>query len=275
MRIRVNNISLNIIGDVRNTGNKLPVLFLHGFTGRADDWNTVFDSINGQFLPFAVDIIGHGNSDSPKETSYYTIPSIIGYLNEVLDTLHYSKVGIVGYSMGGRIALSHAISFPERVRGLVLESSMPGLRSVTEREERIKSDLELIRYIEKYGVDKFIDYWISQPLFNSQTNLPLSVKNLNKSRKRKNSGLGLINSLLSCGTGVMAPLWDSLESLDIPILLITGENDTKFTKINKEIHSLLPDSRLEIIKNAGHNVHLEQSETFTSAVLSFFNDITN
>jgi 2-succinyl-6-hydroxy-2,4-cyclohexadiene-1-carboxylate synthase len=275
MRIRVNNIALNIVGDVQNTDTRLPLLFLHGFTGRANDWSAVFERLSNQFLPFAIDLVGHGESDAPEETSPYTIPSIISDINEILDSLHYEKIGIIGYSMGGRIALSYAASYPERLKGIVLESSTPGLRSDKERKERISSDQELIKYIETHGVEKFVDYWLSHPLFNTQAILPRSVRNLNKSRKLKNSHIGLINSLHGSGTGAMAPLWDSLGQIAIPVLLITGELDTKFTEINREVDLLLPDSRHEIVKHAGHNVHLEKQEAFESLIISFFRNRIN
>ena len=71
------------------------------------------------------------------------------------------------------------------------------------------------------------------------------------------------------GTGVQPPLWGRLGKLTLPTLLIAGEQDAKFTGINREMVKLLPDARLEIIAGAGHTVHAEQPDRYNQVVLDF------
>ena len=85
----------------------------------------------------------------------------------------------------------------------------------------------------------------------------------------QNNKTGLINSLRGFGTGLMLPLFDNLKRINCKTLLITGELDTKFTEINKEIVNLFPNAKHEIINNAGHNSHLEKPEKFAEVVNEF------
>ncbi len=273
MRIKVQNLSLNIIGDLSNRGDKLPVLFLHGFTGRADDWINYFESLTPKIFPFAIDLVGHGQSDKPVDISFYTVPSITNQINEVIEHLGYSRIGLVGYSMGGRIAVSFTAAFPETVKGLVLESTTAGLKTNMERKERVELDNALVSFLEQHSVEEFVDYWLSLPLFRSQQRLPDSIKNLIRSRKRNNAKVGLKNTLRGSGTGAMPSLWESLEYISVPVLLISGGLDTKFTTINAEMSNKLPTCRHAVVDEAGHNVHLEKKDEFIKLVNEFFENI--
>ena len=83
----------------------------------------------------AIDILGHGQSDSPKDFKRYEILSVAKDMKQILELLKIEKTDILGYSMGGRLALSFAIQYPLFVRKLVLESSSPGLITEQERAE--------------------------------------------------------------------------------------------------------------------------------------------
>ena len=115
-------------------GEGFPLVLLHGFTGDSKTWKPFLQ--NGEKVErlIAIDIIGHGQSDSPKDSKRYEMLSVAKDIKQILEILKIEKTDILGYSMGGRLALSFAIQYPLFVRKLVLESSSPGL--ITEQEEQ-------------------------------------------------------------------------------------------------------------------------------------------
>jgi 2-succinyl-6-hydroxy-2,4-cyclohexadiene-1-carboxylate synthase len=245
------------------------VFLLHGFTGSSKDWQEIIPQLNKKFSYVAVDLIGHGKSDSPNNVELYTEESIIQHLNEVFTHFIKDKFILIGYSMGGRAAASYAVKFPEKLAGLVLESTSAGISNEKLRQERVRSDEKIIRLIEGKPLEEFVDFWMNQDLFASLKNLPEEKMVKSKRLKARGQKIGLINSLKGFSTGVMPPLQDKLHLIKCKTLLITGELDKKFTQINSELVKSFPSAEHAIVKNAGHNVHVEKPEEFAKKVNEF------
>ncbi|MGE5683057.1 MAG: 2-succinyl-6-hydroxy-2,4-cyclohexadiene-1-carboxylate synthase [Bacillota bacterium] len=275
MKIQISgNIELNIHIDNQKTSTEAcPVIFLHGFSGSSSDWLSVFNKLPQRFSPVALDFIGHGKSSLPEEVFYYTAESIVMQLDQLFNILGFKEIILLGYSMGGRAALSYAAKFPKKVKALILESATPGIKDDQERLNRIKSDEDLARFIENNSLEKFADRWINLPLFDSQKKLPLEIIEKSRNSKLNNSQKGLANSLRGFSTGQMPQLWDSLMELNMKVLIITGSLDEKFTKIGSLMHEKLPESRHVIIQDAGHNIHLEKPEVFLNLLMDFLDQI--
>jgi 2-succinyl-6-hydroxy-2,4-cyclohexadiene-1-carboxylate synthase len=273
MKINVDGITFNIETDETLSGKNLtPLLFLHGYTGSSLEWKRFFGSLSRKFLPFAIDLPGHGETDSPADLNFYTSSSLSYQIAEILTRLEFNKVIICGYSMGGRAALSFYASRPDMVSGLILESTTPGIIEPRLRDERVYSDSILAKKIEEEGVEKFGSYWLNLPMFDSLKTLPEEeYAKILKSRIHNNA-VGLINSLKGFGTGSMPQLWDSLRNISFPVLLITGEYDSKFTGINIEMKERILKSSHHIIKECGHNTHLEKPDYFINLVNNYLYD---
>ena len=250
-----------------------PVVFLHGFSGCAANWAPVWAALRAAGLCerslLAPDIIGHGKSDSPAEPERYRMEQVVRDLAVLLDRFGAPAVDLVGYSMGGRLALHFAAAFPGRVRRLVLESATAGIDDPAQREERVRQDRELAAWIEANGVEAFVARWEALPLFASQKRLPPEVQWAQRRQRLANVPHGLANSLRGMGTGAQSSLWPALAGLGVETLLVAGEEDEKFCAIARKMHALLPRSRLFIVGGAGHNVHLEAPDRFARAVASF------
>lgn len=253
------------------TSEKTPLVFLHGFSGNANEWKDIFPSLPNKFFPIAIDLPGHGNNGSPTEVEAYTAKSTVTMMNNLFDDLNFDKVIIIGYSMGGRAALSYAKSYPDKMKGLFLESSTAGIDDAREREIRIEKDTELALFIENNSIEKFVYYWMDLPLFNSQKKLSWKKLDELTDIKRKNNKTGLANSLRGFGTGVMPSLWSDIKDFNLPVQLITGELDLKFTSINKKMNLIFPHCNHVIIENSGHNIHLENPDEFLSVLLFYLN----
>src|SRR5690606_13632711 len=147
MRVNVNELELH----VTLSGEGPPLLLLHGFTGSLQNWNVFLKNWSKDCLTIAVDLIGHGHSQAPSDPKRYSMQHAVQDLTALLDHLHIEKTSILGYSMGGRLALSFAALQPSRVNALLLESTSPGLVSDEDRKARILHDEKLATLIEQNG----------------------------------------------------------------------------------------------------------------------------
>jgi 2-succinyl-6-hydroxy-2,4-cyclohexadiene-1-carboxylate synthase len=271
MKIFSQNILLNVELFSEINPSKETLIFLHGFTSSANDWKKTAEIVDNRFNKIAVDLIGHGKSDAPTEFEQYSPSSMNAQLLDIINHFTKEKVILVGYSMGGRAALSFATNHPDKIKGLILESTSAGIENPAEREERVKSDEELAEFIEADPIEKFIDHWMNLEIFGTQKRLSNERLQELRMEKLQNSSLGLANSLRGFGTGRMPYLGDKLSSLNFPVLLITGELDSKFTQINKELVKKFPSANHQIVQNAGHNTHLEEAVRFTETTNRFLN----
>lgn len=274
MKVEFEGISLNYEVLKKGGEDSFYIFFLHGFTGSSTDWNEIIENLPSGFNYTAIDLLGHGKSDSPEEVEHYTSEKIIYQLHHIIKNITRKKVILVGYSMGGRTALNYAIQHQDNLNGLILESATPGIEDNLVREERIKKDEELAQLIFNNPIEKFVEYWMNLEIFNTQRRF--SDRKLEEIKKKKwmNKRIGLANSLIGFGTGSMSSLWKEISTLKIPVLLISGELDTKFIDINKRMSELIPNSELINVKNAGHNVHLEEPNVFCHLLKSFFHQLS-
>src|SRR6266851_3776887 len=268
--VQVNSVRLGVElrGEARNSAQTL--ILLHGFTGSAAAWGHQLDTLSDYGLRIiALDLLGHGQSDAPDDPQRYTIERCQQDILAGLQELGVSKgqATILGYSMGGRIALYTA--FSGFFRALILESASPGLEDPAEREQRRLSDEALAASIERDGVQAFIERWEKLPLFASQRTLPFESREALRRQRLQNSATGLAQSLRGVGIGVQPSLYARLPMLHVPVLLIAGELDTKFTAIARHMAQALPQAQLHIVSGAGHTVHLERPEEFASLIWNF------
>jgi len=248
--------------------NQPIILLLHGFTGNNQDFSSVISLLSQKYCCLAVDLPGHGQTRVNGDESCYNMLNTAQALIDLLDHLQIDKCLLLGYSMGGRLALYMTLHFPERFEKVVLESASPGLKSEKDRSHRIQSDLDIAQNLENSNIKDFILNWYDRPLFKSLKKSP-QFNQLIETRLANNP-LELAKSLRNLGTGNQPSLWEKLTQNQIPILLLAGEDDHKFQSINAEIASLCPAATLKIIPNAGHNIHFENIDKFVEVVRQFY-----
>jgi 2-succinyl-6-hydroxy-2,4-cyclohexadiene-1-carboxylate synthase len=254
---------------VELSGDGIPLVLLHGFMGSAVNWLPHIPIFEQHFRVITIDLPGHGKSDSPSDPQRYSMDNVAQDLITIFEQLPLPPVRLLGYSMGGRLALYLAAHHPSAIESLILESASPGLEPQNERAERQRSDEQLANRIEENGVPAFVAEWERLPLFATQDRLPAIILDQQRSHRLRNNPHGLANSLRGMGTGVQPSLWPRLSTISKPVLLIAGELDTKFVAIAHRMNHQIPASRLAIIPDAGHTTHLEQPDWFVSHVLEF------
>ena len=245
------------------------VLFLHGFLGSSDDWQQITNRINDSYGILTVDLPGHGRSLS-ENADNYLIENCAGNIVSLLDYLNLERVILVGYSMGGRLGLYLLTHFQNRFYQAVIESSSPGLKTETERENRSAHDKSLAAKLTKTDLSSWLNQWYAQPLFASLREKPELFKRTITSRMN-NDPTGLALSLEMMTVGRQQNLWPKLNEINRPLLLIAGELDSKYTKIIQQTADLCPNAQPVIIENSGHNVHSEQPERYLEELTRFLN----
>jgi 2-succinyl-6-hydroxy-2,4-cyclohexadiene-1-carboxylate synthase len=187
-------------------------------------------------------------------------------LADVLDDAGIQQCTLVGYSMGGRIALYFARYQTERVRRLVLESASPGLEAADDRAARRAVDADRAAAIRD-DLRGFLEDWYRMPLFASLQKHDL-VETMVE-RRARNDPKALARVLDGLGTGTQPSLWDDLPDLDVPTLLLTGALDDKYVDLTAEMAFRNPSMHRVVVPNAGHNVHAERPQAFVSHLVHF------
>jgi 2-succinyl-6-hydroxy-2,4-cyclohexadiene-1-carboxylate synthase len=245
-----------------------PLLALHGFTGSVRTWDALRACLAGSRSVIALDLIGHGASAAPTDPRRYTLAWAVRDLLALLDAQGVAQIDLLGYSLGGRVALCFAVQHPRRVRRLILESASPGISEATERTRRVAQDNALAERLLRDGLPAFVAEWEQQPLLRLAAHVPAATVDAQRAQRLAQRPLGLANSLRGMGAGRQAPLWASLASLDLPVEVIVGAADTRYTDVGTRMHAQLPRASLAVVAAAGHTVHLDQPAEFADRVRS-------
>jgi 2-succinyl-6-hydroxy-2,4-cyclohexadiene-1-carboxylate synthase len=216
-----------------------------------------------------LDLPGHGRHSGETDPARFTLDAVE---RELLALTDGEPADLVGYSMGGRVALAFTARHPKRVRRLVLESSSPGLATEAERAARRRDDGSLADWIEHTGIKAFVARWEGMPLFESQKALPGPVRDAQRARRWLNHPASLAASLRGMGTGALPSFWGSLPGLRVPVLLMAGVHDPKFVDLARRMAADLPLARLELVAGAGHSVHLERPGAWVDLVADFLTE---
>jgi 2-succinyl-6-hydroxy-2,4-cyclohexadiene-1-carboxylate synthase len=232
------------------------LVVLHGFTQTGQSAHRFRSILAGHRSVLTPDLPRHGGNHG-----------VGGSLAEIADfiasSLPESRVDVLGYSMGGRVALHLALQHPQRIRRLVLIGATRGIADEAAREERRGRDDELATRIERIGTEAFLDEWISQPMFRD---LP-DDEDERRSRKGQVAE-SLAQSLREAGTGTQRWLGDDLENIDAPTMALAGANDPRFASEADAIAHATGGS-FALIPGAGHAAHLAQP-SWTAALIDAF-----
>lgn len=171
--------------------------------------------------------------------------------------------------MGARAALLHAVANPAYWDALILISANPGIEFEAERSARAASDSDLAQRIISDGVPTFLDFWQHRPIIRSQQNICADWRARMQQHRLQHSAIGLATSLKQFGPAACPNLWPQLSTLQCPILLISGEQDTKYCAIAERMQHTLAQAQWVSIPQAGHMPHLEAPEA-TAAVIRRF-----
>ena len=244
-----------LAAEVRGSGPR--AVMLHGFAQNRRCLGPLADAVAATHTVVLPDAPGHGGSLRHCDAD-------VVHAAELLSTTGGPAV-YVGYSMGGRMCLRAAIDHPDRVRALVLIGATAGIENPEERAARRATDRAWAERLEAIGVAAFVHEWLAAEMF---AGLPDWARF--DEERRANAAEGLAGSLRCAGTGSMAPLWDRLGEVRVPVLCLTGASDERYGDLARRlIAGIGARARHVEIPGAGHAAHLERPDEVIEVVRVF------
>lgn len=177
---------------------------------------------------------------------------------------------MIGYSQGARVALLAAVRDSSEISTLILVSGVAGIRDPHDRRIRKTEDDRLANHIETIGLASFLDAWTTDG-FVSVSHLSDEYRAWDRSLRSANTAEGLARALRGYGQGAQPSVWHDLGNLAMPVLLITGSSDVRYTAIGAEMATLIPGGERVVIDDAGHDPIADQPDATFGAISSFLN----
>lgn len=240
-----------------------PILWLHGFLGSCQEFEPIVRQLQSEFYCIRIDLPGHGQT---QWNGSYSIERTAQAIVQFVTELSLPATAIVGYSMGGRIALHLALNFPELFPIAIVVSGSPGLQTATERQVRWQQDVVLADRLQA-NYPQFLKAWYDQPLFTSFKQHP-NFDAIFQQRLQQHPA-ELAKCLRDLSTGKQPSGWAHLATHHRPLLLLAGESDRKFVTLNQAMADLAPAAQLQIIPDSGHVIQVEQPWVMAEWIAGF------
>src|SRR6185295_5556154 len=173
---------------------------------------------------------------------------------------------LVGYSLGGRLALRAAIRSPSSFSAVVLVGATAGIEEGPMRVQRAEADEKLASWMEAMPIEDIVALWERQPLFADQSEALVEEQ---RPGRLSHDPRSLALLLRTAGQGVLDPVWDELHSFELPLLAIAGARDDGYSAAAKRIASVAPNARAAIVAEAGHAPQLQQPDEVARLITEF------
>lgn len=238
-------------------------MLLHGFTGSPRSWDPVLEQIDLDQMPLRPMLAGHGSDWRSRQVASFR--SEVDRLASAASSLRRPRL-IGGYSLGARVALGILVEHPGLFDGALLVSVHPGLECEAVRTERAEVDASRARVLRERGLRQFIAQWESEPLFETQRDLPDGVLQKQRAIRLDHVASGLAHSLDVLGLAVMPNYGEALLCSDVPVTIVAGARDQKFRDLTFSLADRSPELEAVIIEGAGHNPLLEAPQAVAEAM---------
>ena len=252
----------------------VPILVLHGFTGSAQAMDPLSERLAAGLAARVIcpDLVGHGRSEVPDDVDLYRVEAMAGQVADLAGALGCDPFHLVGYSMGGRVALTLGCMWPQRLQSLCLIGASAGIADPAQRKSRARADAARAARITS-DFAAFVDEWMADPLFAGQAALGQAHLRAARDQRLASSPAGLARSLVAGGTGSMASLHKRLQDCEVPTLALAGARDTKFCSIAEQLAAAIPVCAAVPVEGAGHAAHLERPESTAAEIAAFIKGV--
>ncbi|MFB0560020.1 MAG: alpha/beta fold hydrolase [Candidatus Lokiarchaeia archaeon] len=258
MKAKINDFQMYY----EDMGKGIPVVFIHGMSGDTKEWAPVIPELSREIRCIVVDLRGHGQSDKPDQP--YSMSLLAKDVATLLDQLGVNSAYFCGFSMGGYVAQKAALSYPEKVRGLILVNSAPNIP-----EHTVKVAGKWAEILLNSGLEAFVDAQVNyafHPIFRRRHEAIINIFRENK-RIPPSETPGRINK----GSQIEPiDFRKKLKEIKTPILIIHGSDDQIVPVESAELmHKQIPNSQLAIFPFCGHLLIMERPKFFIDLLLYF------
>jgi len=270
---------------VRRWGNpgEIPIVMLHGFMQTGATWEPVAPRLAMDHCLYAIDLVGHGRTGISSDPQAYSIPAqsdaIAAFIEQVVlpqtaegaqGRTPAKRAHVMGYSMGGRIALDVALRHGDVVYSLILESAGIGPADEGERAEYAKRAEDWARRLREESMEEFVSYWEELPLFETQLRLPEETRAAIRAERLANDAEAMALAVETAGQHTMPLADETMNALELawtPVFYIAGTRDTKYLEVAERFVKEGLDAKAVM---GGHNLHLEVPGLFCDALGAHF-----
>jgi len=239
------------------------VLFIPGFMQRGDAWRPVAELLPERYPSRLLDHAAHSFEGRMKEILEHAAGSLSAGTPA-------GRPVLVGYSLGGRLALRAALREPESFAGVVTVGATAGIEEGPMRVQRAEADEKLASWMEAMPIEDIVALWERQPLFADQSETLVDEQRAGRLSHDPRS-LSLL--LRTAGQGTLDPVWHELRTLELPLLAIAGARDDGYSAAAKRIASTAPRARAAIVEEAGHAPQLQQPAAVATLIAEFLDDL--
>lgn len=233
------------------------LVFLHGFSGDCREWLTVGQAF-GAYSRLYIDLPGHGGSANIAANSLAEVGHLV---EKTLNSYNILKCWLVGYSLGGRVAMYFACQPREGLCGLVVEGGHPGLTDENQRLLRRHGDAAWAERFRREPLTQVFADWYQQPVFAS---LDAAQRAALIALRSRNNGGALAAMLQASSLAEQPDLREPLRAREFPFHYLCGERDGKFRAIADEL-----SATTHVINHAGHNAHRENPDAVVACLAQF------
>jgi pimeloyl-ACP methyl ester carboxylesterase len=222
-------------------GSGPPLVLLHGLSGSTRWWRKNLAALAGQHQVFSIDLVGFGRGRG----QHFSLRESAHLVRQWLDQIGLERPDVIGHSMGGFIIADMVTQYPSSIHRLVLvDALITGLAGGIFRQ-----GLGLLDAARFMAPDFF----------------PVLVKDALRAGPRT-----MLNAILAIQRANLTP---ALKVLDMPILIVWGENDRLLpVESGRKLAELLPQARFQVVAGAGHNPMWDRPAVFNRLVLDFLSE---
>ena len=260
------------------SSDKIPVVLLHGFMQTGMSWENLASRLSEDHCVYALDFLGHGKSSKPHDPSQYSFEAQVRMVEAFLEQVACAggqatkrRAHVIGYSMGGRIALGLASSGKDLLYSMVLESCNFGPANDEERSAAFERNRTWAQQLRSAGIEAFVEHWEKLPLFESQREM--GFDEVLRPERLANDAEAMALCLEGAGKHAMpdsAKTHAVIASTWIPVKYLWGYDDAKTEPV---AHRLEHDGIDVASFGTGHNVHLEAPMLYGTVVQEFLSGI--
>lgn len=246
------------------------ICLLNGLAMSTESWQAFLPLVLDEYDVLLYDYLGQGRSSRPDEP--YSIPGFCGYLNGILETLSISKIHLMGISYGGLVALDFARLYQERLLSLTLS----GILLTHEELFRMYQDLSLRFYRAGPQGFELYTHYLYEKIFG-ESFVRSAKDHLEHMRQnfhdRYKDHVYCLIRLTEAQDPFFAGLDENLAGyrrVETPTLVMVGAEDRVIlADVQRKIGAVLPNTRLQVIADAGHVVYLEKPDEFFGNLKAF------
>jgi pimeloyl-ACP methyl ester carboxylesterase len=248
-------------------GSGIPLIFSCALCTTHENWRPQVEPLVAAGARVILwDFRGHGKSKSPTEPAAYAMEHVVDDLARVLEWAAPSEPAILaGLSFGGLASLHFALRHPARVRGLVLIDSGPGFKNPEAQAGWARNTERTAAFVESRGLATFVEK-AAATLVGRNPALPAARAAAASIEAQDPAGLARFARRVA---GVAPPVIDELAGIDIPALVLVGEEDEPYLRAAEVMTAKLPQAERVTIAGAGHIVNIEAPAEFDAAVIGF------